>query len=420
MTGAAGSIPAPPPHPALGRVPVRVAVVVLVLAVAALGFHLGAGAVPAAACAIAAAVLVAGCPVATPLAERALPATARRGAARLGVPLGFTELALLGEVDTLVLPRVGAVTTGVAELRATTAAPGEDRAEVLRLAAAVERPAEHPLAAAVVTAAAEGEEPPDVAEFDALPGRGALGVVADVVGDQVVAHAVLVGSAAFLLEHGIALPAELAAARDEIEREGRTAVAVAWDGVARGLLDVDEPLRPGAAAALALARRAGVRPVVLTGAGPGVAAALAQRLHADPDDVVAEPSPGSGAEVVRLLRAKGALVARAAPGGGAVVDLPVPEGGAAALVGALLLARRARRVRTAVEGLSSATALLGAGAAAAGLLPPILAPAVPAAGAALAATGWLAVAAFGPNAAARAGGGDAVTGRAEPAGATCG
>jgi Cu+-exporting ATPase len=411
VTGAVGSLAAPPTP--TGRSPGRVAVVVVLLAVGALGFHLGAGAPPVVAAAVAAAVLVAGCPVAVPLAGRVLPAAAHRLSERLGVPLGPERIALLGEVDTIVLPRSGAVTEGAPRWRATVAAPGEAAPEVLRLAAALERRAGHPLAAAVVAAAGTGDLP-DVADLDELPGRGVRGVVAEMAGQRVVAHAVLVGSPAFLLEHGIDLPPELAAARERIERDGRVVLAVAWDGLARGVLDVDDPLRPGAAGALAAARRAGIRPVVLTGAGPGVAATLAERLAGGAADavrvgqvveVVAEPSPGSGAEVVRLLRARGAVVAGAVPGGGAVVDLPVPADGAAGLVDALLLARRVRRVGVVVGVLSSAAALLGAVCAAAGLLPLVLAPVVPAVGIALVAAGWSAVAA---------------TGRAAPEGATCG
>jgi P-type Cu+ transporter len=377
--------------------PDRVVVAVLVLAVASLGFRLGSGADPLATAVVTAAVLVAGAPLARPLARRALPAAARRRAAGLGVPLDDCALARLGGVDTLVLPRAGAITTGDAELRATTAAPGEAADEVRRFAAAVERPAGHALARAIVPAddATADGDPLGVADFDAVPGRGVRGVVSELVDGRVLAHAVLVGSPAFLLDHGVDLPAELAAARDAVEGAGRLAVAVAWDGVARGVLDVEQPLRPDAGAALAAARRAGVRPVVVTAAGPAVAAVLAQRLGAPDGDVLVEPRPGGAAEVVRWLRAGGAVTAAAVPADGALVGLPVPASGAAGLVDVLRLAARLRRVAAAVHGLSSAAAVGGAAAAAAGLLDPVLAPAVPAAGGALVAGGWLAVAVFG-------------------------
>jgi hypothetical protein len=285
---------------------------------------------------------------------------------------------------------------------------------VLRLAAAVEQGCDHPLARAVTAAVADADALPGVADFDALPGRGVRGVVAEVRDDRVLAHAVLVGSPAFLAEHGVGLPAALAAARTAAEDAGRVAVAVAWDGTARGLLAVGDPVRPDAPAALDAARRAGIRPVVLTGAGPRVAAALAQRLGCPAGDVIAEPGPGTAREVVGRLRAEDGPVVAAVAEGGGLVDLPVPPGGAGGLVDLLLLARRVRRSRAVAAAAGPALAGAGAAAVAAGLLAPVLAPLVPLAGAALVGAGWAGVIGF------RARHAVAPMRQTAPRGATCG
>ena len=348
MTGA--TLERPPPLRAPERAqPVGLVALVLAPAVGVLGFRLGAGTDAVAAAVAAAAALIAGCPIAVALAATAIrPAGARR-AARLGLAPDVAEQVALGRVGPVLLRRTGTLTTGVGELRAVTVTGGTTADDVLRLAAAVERPCAHVLARAIVAAA--GTEVPDVADYDRVPGRGVRGVVAELSGAGVVAHAVVAGNSAFLLDHGIALPPDLAAAHDTAAAAGRTAVAVAWDGIARGVLDVDDPVRPEAAAALAALRRIGVRPTLVTGAASAVAAAVAERIGFAADEVFVGPAH--------------------------------PLRTASDLVTAVDAARLAHRVRCAAATARAATAgVAGAGAVAAavGLLDPATALVVPAGG----------------------------------------
>jgi hypothetical protein len=268
------------------------------------------------------------------------------------------------------------LTAGVAELRAVTATDA-DPAEVLRLAAAVERASGHVLARAIVAAA--GPDLPDVAEFDGLPGLGVRGLVSELVGDRVLAHAVLVGSPTLLRDHGIDLPAELGAARVAAEAAGRVAVAVAWDGVARGVLDLDDPLRAGSAAAVAGLCRLGVRPVLVTGAGPVVATVLALELGMTPE--AGRPDELTTGPVVT-------------DPGGCRCAVPTGDDGLVAVLDAVRLARRIRSTGTAVQATIAAAAGTGAVAATTGWLGLLGAPAVPVAGLLAVAGGGLAVALF--------------------------
>lgn len=353
----------------------------VVLAIGLLGFRLGAGADALDATTAAVAVLVAGCPLAAVVAGPVIRRVGGWRAARLGLDVGPAELAVLATADTVLVPRTGVLTVGVAEVRAVTAT---DPAEVLRLAAAVEGPSEHPLARAIVAAAGEGV--PDVAEFDGLPGQGVRGLVSELVGDRVLAHAVLVGCPALLGDHGIRLPPALGAVRVAVEAAGRVAVAVAWDGVARGVLDLDDPIRPGTPAAVAELRRLGVRPVLVSGAGPVVAAVLAAELGMTPQP----DGPADGA--VPAAPEPGAVLARTA--GGGCCGVPTRGEGLAAVLDAVRLARRIRRTGAAVQATIAATAGTGAVAATTGWLGLLGAPVVPLAGLLAVAGGGLAVALF--------------------------
>jgi Cu+-exporting ATPase len=369
VTGTALDRP-PVVGPARRALPAGLVAAVLVPAVGALGFRLGAGADVLAAAVDGAAVLIAGCPIAVAGAGPAVRHAGHRRAARLGLGLRAPELVALGRVDTLLLPRTGVLTGGVGELRGSTAVDGVPAAEVLRLAAAVERPSAHLLAGAITAAA--GPDVPGVADFDRLPGRGVRGMVSELSGDRVLAHAVVAGSAEFLLDHGIALPAELAAARAAAEAAGRVAVAVAWDGTARGVLEVEDPVRPDTTDGLAALRRLGVRLVLVSGAGPAVAAALAERLGFAADEVVAGRPNGA----VRRLRADDRTVA----GSGTDLDVTVGSDGLVAVVDAVRLARRMRRATAAARAAAAGVAGAGAVAAAVGLLDVVTALSVPAAG----------------------------------------
>jgi P-type Cu+ transporter len=377
-----------PPGPQPAGPSQRLVVAVAALAVGALGFRLGSGVEPLVAAVTTAAVLVGGCPVGVLLAPRAVRRVGVRRARRIGVALSPAELDLLGRVDTVALRRDGLVTTGEVELRHVAVAAGAAPADVLRLAGAVERSAEHPVARAVTAAAGEV---PDAADVDVVPGRGVRGVVAELVGDRIVAHAVLAGRPAFLREHDVGLPDDLAAAREAAESAGHPAVAVAWDGVARGVLELAEPVRPDAAPAVAALGRCGVRPVLVTGVAREVAEAQGRRLGLAADQVIADVGPGEAAEVVRWLGVRGRVVAGVGTGGGHL-DLPVGPRGPAGVADAVRLAVRVRRVDA---GLRVATVTCALGGAAAGLVDPLAAAAAPVVGLAVVAAGLVRVAVSG-------------------------
>ncbi len=371
--------------------------IAIVLAVATPGFWLGAGAATATAGATAIAVLLVGCPCALDLAApTAWLAGIRRGP-RLGIAISSPQvLSATLEVDTVLLHRTGVVTTGAMTVHAVHAGHGVDADLALRLAGAVEQACAHPVATAITAAAravAAGGLP-DVAEFDSTPGLGVRGLVAEVDGDTVVAHAVLVGRPELLAEHDIALPADLAAARDRTEAGGHTAVAVAWDGVARAVLAVGDPVRPTSAAAVRGLVALGVTPMLLTGDNGAAARVLADQLGLPAAAVISEVPPEGTVAVIERLQADGHLVALVGHGIGidtaapAAADLalitgtgdgaPPPTlrcGDLLAVLDALRLARRTRRVLTESRLAASICTILALPAAALGLLTPTLAAA---------------------------------------------
>jgi P-type Cu+ transporter len=303
------------------------ACVVVALAVAVLGFWLGAGAGPAAAVGSAAAVLLAACPGAAGVTVCAalLAVTARAGELG-GLFAAPRVLERAARVDTVVLCRTGTVTTGIPRLRTVHVAEGVDADEALRLAGAVAAAARESACAAgcaidaavaTVIAPEAGErfgELPGVAEFDRYPGIGVRGVVTELCtgpdgGQRVIAHATLLGHAALLEAHGIALPPELAAQLETAHDEGSTAVAVSWDGVARAVLEIDDPVRPAGPEAVRRLRELGITPVLLTGDDTGAARGLAAVLGVDPGEVIAEVGPDRRAATVAGLRARGRTVA---------------------------------------------------------------------------------------------------------------
>ncbi len=419
MTGTldrVGADPVDTGRPGPPQVPPWLVGTVLAIAVAVLGFRLGAGTDTATAAAAAGAVLVAGFPGALLLVDRAIRGAGGHRATRLGMP--SADLAVLGRADTVLLPRTGLVTTGAAEVAGITLTEGVARDDVLRLAAAVEQPCAHVLGRAVRAAVPAGVRVPDVADFDLVPGLGVRGVVVELTGSSVVAHAVLVGSPDFLLDHGVELPTGLAAARDAVEAAGRSPVAVAWDGVARAVLDVADPVRDGAAGALAGLARLGVRPVLVTGSRrPEV---LAGQVGVAADAVVAGVPPGGAAAVARRLRACGRVVAAVGPDGGGDVDLPAGPDGVLGVLDAVALARRTRRTAAAVRATTSVVAVLGAAGAAAGLTGPVGVLTAPAVGLLAVAAGAMWVAVHGGHREVRTGGAGRRPPVPPPDRATCG
>ena len=284
--------------------------VVIALAVAVLGFWTGTGNGLGAAFTAAVAVLIIACPCALGLATpTALMVGTGRGA-QLGILIkGPEALERTQRIDTVVLDKTGTVTSGAMTLVDVVPAAGVEAAELLRYAGALEAGSEHPIARAVAAGAAERVGPlPSVEGFTNLEGLGVQGVVDGA--------AVLVGRARLLAEWSQPLDDDLERARVETEARGRTAVAVAWDGRARGLLTVSDTVKPTSAAAVRQLRALGLTPVLLTGDNRAVAQAVAREVGIDVGErtVLAEVLPADKVAVVRRLQAEGHRVAMVGDG----------------------------------------------------------------------------------------------------------
>jgi len=280
--------------------------IVLVLALATLGAWLTAGASATTAFTAAVAVLVIACPCALGLATpTALLVGTGRGA-QLGVLLaGPQVLESTRRVDTVVLDKTGTVTTGAMTLVDASAADGVAEADLLRLAGALEDASEHPVAQAVARGATERVGAlPGVEDFASLAGLGVRGTVEGLV--------VLVGRPRLLAERGMALPASLSEAVAAAAGQGRTAVGVAWDGAARGVLVLADTVKPSSAQAVRDLRALGLRPMLLTGDSALVARAVAAEVGID--EVVAEVLPADKVAVVRRLQGEGRVVAMVGDG----------------------------------------------------------------------------------------------------------
>ncbi len=280
--------------------------IVIAISIGTLGYWLGTGASAAAAFTAAVAVLIIACPCALGLATpTALLVGTGRGA-QLGLLIKGPEvLESTREVDTIVLDKTGTVTTGKMSLVDVAAAEGEDRAELLRLAGALEDASEHPIARAIADAARR--EVGDLPAIEGFANREGLGVEGVVDG-----HGVQVGRPALLEDWGLRLPEQLDAARRAGEAQGRTAVAVAWDGVVRGVLVVADAVKPTSAEAIAALRELGLRPVLLTGDNETTARAVAAEVGID--EVIAEVLPSEKADVIQRLQAEGRVVAMVGDG----------------------------------------------------------------------------------------------------------
>ncbi|MEU9627065.1 heavy metal translocating P-type ATPase [Streptomyces luteogriseus] len=274
--------------------------VVLLIAVATAGAWLGLTGDAVAAFTAAVAVLIIACPCALGLATpTALMVGTGRGA-QLGILIKGPEvLESTRRVDTVVLDKTGTVTTGRMTLQEVHAAEGTDEKEVLRLAGAVEHASEHPVARAIALGAEErAGRLPEVEGFENVPGRGVRG--------RVEGLDVAVGR---LFDD---VPAELARARDEAERAGRTAVLAGWEGTARAVLEVADAVKETSAEAVRELRALGLTPVLLTGDNRAVAETVAAAVGIE--TVVAEVLPEDKVDAVRRLQAEGRVVAMVGDG----------------------------------------------------------------------------------------------------------
>jgi Cu+-exporting ATPase len=247
------------------------------------------------------AVLITACPCALGLATpTALLVGTGRGA-QLGVLIKGPEvLESTRRVDTVVLDKTGTVTTGRMSLVDVRVAAGEDGTELLRLAGALEHASEHPIAKAIAAGAVEraGALPP-VGQFRSTEGLGVSGVVEG--------RAVVVGRVTLLEEGGIHLDDTLRAAQRQAEELGRTAVLVAWEGRARGVLVVADTVKATSAQAVRELRALGLTPVLLTGDNQVVAEVVAAEVGIG--EVIAEVLPKDKVDVVTRLQNQGRVVA---------------------------------------------------------------------------------------------------------------
>lgn len=280
--------------------------IVIVIAVAALGAWLGAGFPVSAAFTAAVAVLVIACPCALGLATpTALLVGTGRGA-QLGILIKGPEvLESTRKVDTVVLDKTGTVTAGKMTLVDVITEPGVDRTALLRYAGALEDASEHPIAQAIAKGAqTEVGSLPEVEDFANIEGKGVQGIVG--------ATAVIVGRESLLADWSQHLSPATSAAKAQAEAAGKTAVAVGWDGQARGVLVVADTVKPTSAEAIVQLKKIGLTPVLLTGDNEAVARHIAAEVGID--EVIAEVLPQEKVDVVARLQREGQVVAMVGDG----------------------------------------------------------------------------------------------------------
>ncbi|WP_440711695.1 heavy metal translocating P-type ATPase [Herbiconiux sp. YIM B11900] len=249
------------------------------------------------------ATLIIACPCALGLATpTALLVGTGRGS-QLGILIrGPQVLEQTRRIDTIVLDKTGTVTTGHMALLDVIAEPGESVAEIRAIAAAAESGSEHPIAHAITTASAQH---PAAESFQSHSGHGVQAVVDG--------HLVVAGKPSWLAaEWGINLNPTLAQAHDVAELEGKTAIAIGWDGAARGILVVGDTIKPGSAAAISDFRKLGLTPVLLTGDNAGAARLVGEA--AGISDVRSDVTPQGKLETIRELQAQGHTVAMVGDG----------------------------------------------------------------------------------------------------------
>lgn len=329
-------------------------------------------------------VLIIACPCALGLATPMSIMVGVGKGAGLGLLIKNAEaLERLEKVDTLVVDKTGTLTEGKPAVTQVIPAGGVEESELLRVAASLERASEHPLAQAIVRAAAERNlqlaEPSGV---DSPVGRGVTGIVDG--------KRVLIGSAAYLRSENVQT-AEIESVAEELRSKGATAVLVAIDGRAAGALGIADPIRKSTRDALGELRDQGIRVVMMTGDNRTTADAVARELGIT--EIEADVVPERKSEVVARLRKEGRVVAMAgdgvndapalaaadvgiAMGGG--TDVAMESAGVTLLGGDLLGIVRARRLSQATmanirQNLFFAFIYNGAGVPiAAGLLYPVL------------------------------------------------
>ena len=251
------------------------------------------------------AVLIIACPCALGLATPMSIMVATGKGAQAGILFKNAEaIEVLREIDTLVVDKTGTLTEGKPKLVTIAPAPGTSEAELLRLAASLERASEHPLAAAIVSGAAErGVQLTNVDQFASLTGKGVKG--------NVDGRSVALGNRALLDELNINA-GELATQAETYRAEGQTVMFVVVDGKPAGLLGVADPIKESTPQAIAQLHQQNIRIAMLTGDSRTTAEAVARKLNID--EVVAEVLPHEKAEVVKRFQSEKRRVAMAGDG----------------------------------------------------------------------------------------------------------
>jgi len=255
-------------------------------------------------------------------------------------------------IDTIVLDKTGTLTEGKPKVVSIVAADGFEENELLRLSASVERGSEHPLAQAILNAARErGVTPGDISDFASPAGKGATGTVDG--------RRIALGNAMLMSELGIST-GDVDAAGEAARRDGATAIYVAIDGRAAGIIAIADPIKASAQAALQALREDGMRVVMLTGDNVTTARAVASKLAID--EIEAGVLPERKSEVVQRLRKEGRQVAMVGDGVndapalaaadigvamGSGTDVAIESAGVTLLTGDLMGLVRARRLSVA-------------------------------------------------------------------------
>jgi Cu+-exporting ATPase len=250
-------------------------------------------------------VLIIACPCALGLATPMSIMVGIGRGAHAGILIRDAEaLEQLERIDTLVIDKTGTLTEGRPRVVAVIAAAGVDENELLRLAASVERGSEHPLARAILDAAqARDLALSNISDFASPSGKGAAATVDG--------KSVALGNAMLMRELDIATQ-KLDADAERARENGATAIYVAIDGRAGGVIAIADPIKPSAQAALRALRNDGLRIVMLTGDNVTTAKAVARTLEID--EVEAGVLPERKSEVVQRLRGEGRRVAMVGDG----------------------------------------------------------------------------------------------------------
>jgi len=298
-------------------------------------------------------VLIIACPCALGLATPMSIMVGLGRGAGLGVLIrNAAALERFEKVDTLLVDKTGTLTEGRPRVTAVKPLAGETETDLLRIAAALERQSEHPLAAAIVAAATErGLAPASATDFHSVTGKGITG--------RIEGREIALGNRPLLADLGI----DAAAADHEAEAQratGATVLFIAIDGAVAGLVAIADPIKATTPEALRLLREEGIEIVMATGDNRRTAEAVAQTLGIT--RIEAERLPADKAALVQQLRAEGRIVAMAGDGVndapalaaadvgiamGSGTDIAMESAGVTLVKGDLAAIARARRLSAA-------------------------------------------------------------------------